>query len=154
MSDDKEGMELLIKLVTNFLLVLVFLGVYETASGIYSPNPFIMELFILGIFILSFAFLSYKNPNSRLLKGLTYFLTIVAIIPALNLFVNRYVESINTGRVGEGAIKRVYYRINTLLNSEVLQVTLITFILLFIVIIYHYLKKHKELLHQIIDKIL
>ncbi|MEK6819745.1 MAG: hypothetical protein AABY03_00925 [Nanoarchaeota archaeon] len=101
MSHDDE-MKLLIKIVLNFLLVLALFGVYETSKGIFSPNPFIMELFIIGIFLLSAAFLSLKNPDSRFLKITAYILTLFGIIFALNFSINRYVESINIGKMGEG----------------------------------------------------
>lgn len=150
MAEENE-MKLLITIVLNLLIALAFLATYEVKNNISSPNPFIIELFLTGIIILSFAFISYTKPESKLFRGLTYFFVVIAIILFLNLFLNRYHESIsfksdkNTENLYESFTK---IRVHTFLNSEVFQVTLLLFILIFIILIYQKLKENKSFLHN------
>ena len=131
-------MKLIIIITLNILLALAFLGIYEVNNDIASPNPFIMELFISGMFILLFAFLSYVSPEARIFKEInfrkvTYFFIVVAIILFLNLFLNKYHESISFK--SDKDVANLYesftkIRINTFLNSQVFWITTIFVLIL------------------------
>lgn len=93
-------MELLITITTALLLAIAFLAPYEIKKDIDAPNPFIIELFIIGIFVIFFAFLAIIFPETSI-KGFNpfkvgaYILAILFFIFFLNLFLNRYGESIS-----------------------------------------------------------
>ena len=93
-------MELLITTITALLLAIAFLAPYEIKKDIDAPNPFIIELFIIGIFVIFFAFVAIISPETKffginIFRAIAYFLTILFIIFFLNLFLNRYHESMS-----------------------------------------------------------
>ena len=106
-------MELLIEIILNILIALGLLSVYESQQKNGKPTPTIIELFIISVSILFFAFLK--------IKFWAYLFAIIFAIFFLFLFVNKYVESINKGRVDEkdkGTIATIKWRIKGLMRYE------------------------------------
>lgn len=127
----EREIKLMINITLYLLLALAFLGIYEVNNNIKAPNPFIIELFITGIFILFFAFMSYTSPEARIFRyitfrKITYFLVVIAFILFLNLFFNKYHESIkfdsdkNVANLYESFTE---IRMHTILTSEVFWIT-------------------------------
>ncbi|MEK6883429.1 MAG: hypothetical protein AABY22_27625 [Nanoarchaeota archaeon] len=141
----EREMKLIINITLYLLLALAFLGIYEVNNNIKAPNPFIMELFISGIFILFFAFMSYISPEAKIFRGITfrritYFLVIIALILFLNLFANKYHESISSSSdkiVDNLAESFIKIRIQTFLHSETFWIIGILIELLLIWTIYY-----------------
>ena len=93
-------MELLITIITATLLAVAFLAPYEIKKDVDAPNPFIIELFIIGGFAIFFAFVAIISPKTEILganpfKVIAYALATLFFIFFLNLFLNRYHESIS-----------------------------------------------------------
>ena len=88
-------MELIITIILTLLLALAFLGVYEVNTGIKSPNPTIIELFLISLPLLFFAVLSDKFPKILSFRVGVYICIFTFIVFFLLLFFTRYHQSID-----------------------------------------------------------
>ena len=81
------GLEKLIDIILNLLIAIGLLAVYESRQKNAKPNPIIIELFLISVPVLYFAFIENKEA--------AYFFTSIFTLFFIWLFINRYIEAIN-----------------------------------------------------------